>query len=321
MCYSLRATVASWALGTHSFIWLAAWLGATQVYTQLETVALLASWGWVYYALQVQLVDLAAWLLLERNPALGTSDTPVVIPDSEQANMAGLWLTMTQPISAAVAATVIAFSAAVEWAPAILSVTMILLVGVLFYTFMYARAMTPNQKIMCGSLKKGLVHSWWELRSEDSMSDDGLGEYAVAASYVYNGSQVIASLLTITVAIAVLEGYVQAVILVVTGFFWATGALSLVSTRCADASRVSTTWCWYVGGALFVGTTLVLWPRDHWDPMVLYHLLGALLVLGGVLLWSQFRGSPRHADAHQSETQTATMSTGIPLLTLRSMQA
>jgi len=320
MCYSLRATVASWALGTHSFVWLAAWLYATQEYTQLQTVALLASLGWIYYALQMQLVDLAAWLLLERNSALGMGDKPDVIPGTEQTALAGLWLTMTQPVAAAVAATVIAYAAAVEWAVAIFSVTMILLVGVVLYTFMYALAMTPNQKTMRGSHKAGLMHSWWELRSEDSVGDYG-GEYAVAASYVYNGSQVVASVLSITVAAAVLDGYVQIIVLLVTGFFWATGALSLVSTRCADASRVSTTWCWYVGGALFVGTTLVLWPRDHWDPMVLYHLLGALVVLLGVLLWSQFRGYPMHAGAHQSETQTTIMSTGIPLLTLRSVQA
>jgi hypothetical protein len=64
MCYSLQATVASWVLGTHEFVWALVWVGTHEDYNSVDQVAVSFTVGWLYFALLMQLVDFVAWLLL-----------------------------------------------------------------------------------------------------------------------------------------------------------------------------------------------------------------------------------------------------------------
>lgn len=283
MCYSLQATVASFALGTHELVWALVWLLTRDEFSTLDRAAILSTLGWIYFALLMQLVDLSAWLALHRKHAiLGSAahdDAATPIRGTEVTALFGLALTFGQPIACAAAPLAMVYVARTAWRGAILGVFLGLAAVVVPFAAWHASTLTEAQSVIHGSFSRGLAHKWWD-------PPYGQAGRILTPHYIYNAGQVVATVLQVVVSVLVLDGHARFTVLFVSVFFWTTYLLAYgVVGAPKKASRISTVWCWFVGGGLFLGTTVAMWPRDGALELEFFlHVVGAPVVTSLALL-------------------------------------
>ena len=124
------------------------------------------------------------------------------------------------------------------------------------YATWHALTLTEAQRVIHGSFSCGLLHFWWD-------GPYGMAGRFVMPHYIYNAGQVVATALQVVVSVLVLDGHAQFTVLFASVFFWLTYMLAFgVAGAPKKASRISTVWCWFVGGGLFLGTTVAMWPRS-----------------------------------------------------------
>jgi hypothetical protein len=257
MCYSLQATVASWVLGTHEFVWALVWVGTHEAYNGVDQVAVSFTVGWLYFALLIQLVDFVAWLvLLTKKDAVKSMDN-VRIEGTETVLLAGLFLVMLQPTACMIAPTAISYATDFDWKVGILTTTVVIATFGLLYTIALALTLTEKQRVFHGSRHAGLAHQWFDY-------PHGAVGRLLPPAWLYNVCQVVSSFLQISVAVFALGENRRSFVIVITVcvLYWQTYMLAFGVSAPPTASRMSTVWCWFVGGGMFIATALTLW--DEW---------------------------------------------------------
>jgi len=257
MCYSLQATVASWVLGTHEFAWALVWVNTHEAYNSIDRVAVSFTVGWLYFALLMQLVDFVAWLVLLTKKDAVQSMEKVRIEGTEAVLLAGLFLVMLQPTACTIAPTAIAYASEFDWKFGILTTTIVIATFGFLYTIAFALTLTDKQRVFHGSRHAGLAHQWFD-------DPHGAVGRMLPPAWLYNVWQVVSSFLQIAVALFALDEHLRSFVIVMTVcvVYWATYMLAIGVSAPPTTSRMSTVWCWFVGGAMFVATTLTLW--DEW---------------------------------------------------------
>jgi len=273
MCYSLHATVASFALGTHEFLWACFWVLQRSEFPALDRAAVVSVVGAAYFCLFMQITDLHGWLVLLQTKEAVNSYKRVSLRGTEWAAVGTLYLIFWQPIACVAAPTIVAYVADVGWRGVALGVALGVAVPTLLYALALHATLLPAQRRMAGSRHNGLHHSVFD-------DSQGVVGSAIPPTVVYNAGQIAAAVLQVTVGVLILDGPSQYTWLTFTSLFWGTALLSNVVASPLTASRISSVWCWMVGFSMAAAVAVLITTSDSphlwWD---LNHALGVFITV------------------------------------------
>lgn len=308
MCYSLQATTASWVLGTHAFVWALIWANVDSGLDGTSRVAICVTVGWIYFCLLMQLIDFAAWVaLLNQKDAVDSTDG-VPIKGTEITAFLGLCHIFLQPVACVLAPVVVAFQAGLGWKWVAAGTAIAVAVVDFVYCTAFYITLEDHQRVFHGSRHSGLFHQWMD-------DPHGAVGRAVKPSHVYNVSQLVASILQVTVCLVALVDRTRAfaVVFTVSLLFWITFASAVGVVGELVASRISSVWCWYVSAGLVAATVLTLW--DAWA-LHAVHAVSAILLTLGSYYGARYREHAMVTQLGSDPMKHVSHAGAIPLLNL-----
>jgi hypothetical protein len=197
----------------------------------------------------------------------------VPIKGTEITAFAGLYHIFLQPVFCVLAPAVIALAADLDWKWVAMGIAIAVTVVDCVYCTAFYFTMEDHQRVFHGSRHSGLFHRWL---------DEPHGEVGrvLHPTHVYNVSQLVASILQVTVCLAALidRTHAFAVVFTVSLLFWITFAAAIGVVGELLASRISSVWCWYVSAGLVAATVITLW--DAWALQAIHVVSAALLTVG-----------------------------------------